>query len=92
MSAALRLRLFVAGGNPRALRTVEEVRERCASLVDTAVELEVVDIYQQPDLAERDRVVAAPTLLRLSSPPRRLVGDVADQTRLRRLLTETEEA
>jgi circadian clock protein KaiB len=92
MTGALRLRLFVAGGNPRALRTVEEVRERCARLMGADVELEVVDIYQQPELAERDRVVAAPTLLRLSPPPRRLVGDVADETRLRRLLAETEEA
>ena len=45
-------------------------------------ELEIVDIYQQPDLAERDGILAAPTLLKVSPhPERRISGDLLDEGR-----------
>ena len=41
--------------------------------------LEVIDIYQQPDLARRDQIVAVPTLIRrLPLPMRRLLGDLSN--------------
>jgi circadian clock protein KaiB len=50
-------------------------------------ELEIVDIYQQPDLAERDGILAAPTLLKVApSPERRISGDLLDEERLLRVL------
>lgn len=85
-----RLRLYVAGSSARSLRTVQELRQICHRALGEAVDLEVVDIYQQPDLAERDRVVAAPTLLRLFPlPERRLVGDLSDEQRVLRMITLT---
>jgi circadian clock protein KaiB len=82
-AGAYRLRLFVAGSSARSLRTIHDLRQLCHHALGGVVDLEVVDIYQQPDLAERDRVVAAPTLLRLSpSPVRRLVGDLSDEQRV----------
>ena len=76
------LRLFIAGTSPRSSRTVEAVRHlRDAHL--PAYELEVVDLYQQPQLAEADRVVAAPTLVRVSpGPVRRVAGDLTDARRI----------
>lgn len=48
-------------------------------------DLEVVDIYQQPQLAEENQVVAAPTLLKLQPlPSRRIIGDLSDETRVLR--------
>jgi circadian clock protein KaiB len=86
-SAGYRLRLFVAGSSARSLRTVDELRQLCRRDLGDRVDLEVVDIYQQPELAERDRVVAAPTLLRLSpAPVRRLVGDLSDPARVLRMM------
>lgn len=76
------LRLFIAGTAPRSGRTVEAVRHlRDAHL--PGYELEVVDLYQQPLLAEADRVVAAPTLVRVSpGPSRRVAGDLTDARRV----------
>lgn len=77
------LRLFVAGNSPRSLRTIANLRRVCADRLAGRVDLEVVDIYQQPELAERDQVVAAPTLLKLSPAPlRRIIGDLTDMPRL----------
>ena len=53
-------------------------------------DLEVVDIYQQPELAEENQVVAAPTLLKLLPPPlRRIIGDLSDEGRVLRALELT---
>ncbi|WP_199708046.1 circadian clock KaiB family protein [Teichococcus wenyumeiae] len=88
IAAGYRLRLFVAGSSARSLRTVQELRQLCQQALGAAVDLEVVDIYQQPELAERDGVVAAPTLLRISpAPVRRLVGDLSDEQRVLRMIT-----
>ena len=82
-----RLRLFVAGNSPRSLRTIANLRRLCALHLQGRVEVEVVDIYQQPHLAEQDQVIAAPTLVKLAPPPlRRIVGDLSDEARVLRAL------
>lgn len=78
-----RLRLFIAGTSVRSQRTIENLRGICAVHLADRFELEIVDIYQQPELAEEHQVVAAPTLLRLEPPPlRRIVGDLSDTARV----------
>ena len=74
------LRLFVAGMTPRSQRAIANLRRICDGPLAHQVDLETVDIYQQPHLAERYQVVAAPTLLRLEPlPQRRLIGDLSDE-------------
>jgi circadian clock protein KaiB len=81
------LRLFVAGTTPRSLRAVESLRRVCETHIPDRYELEIVDIYQQPELAERDGILAAPTLLKVAPPPeRRISGDLVDEDRLLRIL------
>ena len=46
-------------------------------------DLEIVDLYQRPDLARSEQIVAAPTLLRrLPLPIRRLIGDLSNEKRI----------
>ena len=86
------LRLFVAGTVPRSLRTIVRLRRFCDRYLLGLADVEVVDIYQQPELAEQDQVVAAPTLVRLSPlPVRRIIGDLTDESRLLRGLGLTGE-
>jgi circadian clock protein KaiB len=43
-------------------------------------ELEVVDIYQNPALAEEEQIIATPTLVKqLPLPLRRIIGDFSDR-------------
>jgi circadian clock protein KaiB len=77
------LRLFVAGMTPRAGRAIENVRNVCEEHLDGRFDLEVVDIYQQPELAKGEQIIAAPTLLKmLPLPLRRIIGDMSDRDRL----------
>lgn len=78
-------RLFVAGTAPRSLRAVESVRRICERHLSGRYALEIIDIYQQPDLAERDGILAAPILLKVTpSPERRVAGDLLDEDRVLR--------
>lgn len=73
-----RLRLFVAGTTLRSQQAIENLRQICAEHLDGNVDLEVIDIYQQPELAAQHQVIAAPTLLRLLPlPVRRIIGDLS---------------
>jgi circadian clock protein KaiB len=46
-------------------------------------ELQIIDIYQQPELAQGEQLVAAPTLIKkLPQPLRRFIGDLSDTDQL----------
>jgi circadian clock protein KaiB len=78
------LTLYVSGASPRSAEALETVRRLCDEDLPGQVELQVVDVSDEPDLAVRDRIVAVPTLVRrLPAPPRQLVGDLADVNRVR---------
>ena len=82
-SAPYELRLYVAGGAPSSTRAVEGLRAICEELLPGRYTLQVIDIYQQPALAQADHVVAVPVLIKLRpSPPRRILGDLADRARV----------
>lgn len=77
------LRLFVAGTTVRSLRAIENLRRICAAHLDGQVDFEVIDIYQQPELAGAHQVVAVPTLIRhLPLPLRRIIGDLSEEERV----------
>ena len=78
------LTLYVSGASHHSAQALETVRRLCDEELPGQVELEVVDVADEPALADRDGIVAVPTLVqRLPAPPRQLVGDLADVARLR---------
>jgi circadian clock protein KaiB len=78
------LTLYVSGASPHSAQALETVRRLCDEELPGQVELEVVDVTDDPALAVRDRIVAIPTLVkRLPAPPRQLVGDLGDLDRVR---------
>ena len=79
------LRLFVAGNTVRSQRAIENLRIIVRDYLSGLVDLEVIDLYQQPELAERYQVVAAPTLVKLQPlPVRRIIGDLSQMDRVLR--------
>lgn len=88
-----RLRLFVAGHTARSLQAIAHVREFCRQRFDDHCALEVIDVYQAPERAEADGVMAVPSLLLVEPPPvRRFVGDMSDPARLLAFFTDGEGA
>ncbi len=84
-SGRYRLCLFIAGTSPRSRRTIDNLRRVCDAYLTGNFDLEVIDIYQQPHLAEAYQVVAAPTLVKVMPEPlRRIIGDLTNEARLLR--------
>ena len=73
------LRLYVAGQSPRSLRAVANTQKLCANDLHGVYRLEVIDLYQQPELARDEQILALPALIRRLPPPARMViGDMSD--------------
>jgi circadian clock protein KaiB len=72
-------RLYIAGLTPRSTQAVQNLRNFCEAHLAGRYELEVVDLYQQPHLAQADHILAIPTLIRkLPLPPRQFFGDLSE--------------
>ncbi|MBL8828792.1 MAG: circadian clock KaiB family protein [Planctomycetaceae bacterium] len=77
------LRLYVTGLSPRSTEAIARIREVCDEYLAGHYELEVIDLYKQPELAQRAQLIASPTLIKERPLPlRRLVGSMADEARV----------
>jgi circadian clock protein KaiB len=77
------LRLYVAGLMPKSTLAIANMEKICEENLQGQYELEVIDLYQQPQLAQGDQIVAVPTLIRqLPLPLRRIIGDMSDTERV----------
>lgn len=78
------LPLYVSGASPRSTQAIDTIRQLCDVGLAGRVDLEIVDVADQPALVVRDQILAVPTLVkRLPSPLRRLVGDLSEIARVR---------
>ena len=77
------LRLYISGATPQSTLAIMNVKKICDNHLHGRYALEVIDIYQELDLAKRDQVIAVPTLIkRLPHPVRRLIGDMSNTDRV----------
>jgi circadian clock protein KaiB len=73
----------VAGATARSRQALRRVYQLCEAEIKGNYELEVIDVYQQPELARDNQIVATPTLVRvLPQPLRRFIGNLADTSGL----------
>ena len=78
------LTLYVSGASPNSVAALDAVQSICDGELAGQVDLQIVDVRDQPSLVERDHIVAIPTLVkRLPEPLRSLVGDLGDIARVR---------
>lgn len=72
------LRLYVAGMTPTARRAFESIKKICEEHLADRYSIEVVDLLENPQLAEGDQILAVPTLVRQLPPPvRKIIGDLS---------------
>ena len=73
------LRLYISGSTSKSVLAVENIKRVCEQHLKGRYDLEVIDIYQQANLARDEQIVAVPTLIkRLPLPLRRLIGDLSN--------------
>lgn len=81
------LHLFITGATPNSSRAVRNIKDICEQYLQGRYELLIVDVYQQPELAQQEDLIGVPTLVkRRPGLVRRLVGDLSDRERVLKAL------
>jgi circadian clock protein KaiB len=82
-SSTYLLKLFVTGTSPRTAVAIENLSRICREQLDGRYQCQIIDVLKEPHLAEEERVLATPTLIKKLPPPlRRIIGDLSDEENL----------
>lgn len=77
------LRLYITGTTSRSVIAITNLKKICEEYLEGRFELEVIDLYQYPNLAQGEQIIAAPTLIKkLPLPFRRIIGDMSDKDKV----------
>jgi circadian clock protein KaiB len=77
------LKLYITGQTPRTRQAISTLHEIIDGELSDDYELTVIDVLERPQLAENEKILATPTLVRELPPPiRRVVGDLSDRDRV----------
>ena len=77
------LRLYVTGSSARSLKAVQNLKKICDEHFPDDYDLEVIDIYENPEVAREEQIIAAPTLVKmLPTPLRKFVGDLSNTKKI----------
>ena len=77
------LRLFVTGASARSATAIANLRRICEEELAGAYDLEIIDVQEHPAMAEDERILATPTLIKsLPLPLRRVIGDLSDKDKV----------
>lgn len=77
------LKLYVTGATPRAQTAIANLRRICEQELGGQYELQIIDVLEHPQLAEDDKILATPTLIKQLPPPlRKVIGDLSDKEKV----------
>ena len=72
------LKLYIAGHTPRSQQARDNLTRLCAER-GAEFDIQVIDIVERPQLAEDEKILATPVVVRELPPPmRRIIGDLSD--------------
>jgi KaiB domain. len=73
------LRLYITGQTPKSERAIENLRRICEEELNGQYQMVIIDVLERPQLAEDEKILATPTLIKELPPPlRRIIGDLSD--------------
>ncbi len=77
------LQLYVSGMSLKSLEAIENVKRLCDEYLKDAFELEIIDLYKNPEAASAQQIVFSPSLIKLLPLPKKvLVGTFKDEERV----------
>ncbi len=77
------LRLYVVGQTPNSTRAIENLKRICEEQLGGQYDFKVIDVLKEPHLAEQDKIIATPTLVKeLPLPLRKVIGDLSDRDKV----------
>ena len=81
------LHLYVSGMSQKSMEAIENIKHLCDEYLKDAYELEIIDIYKNPELAEEQHIVFSPSLIKTLPLPRKtLIGTLSDTEKVLKVL------
>jgi circadian clock protein KaiB len=81
-------RLYVTGASPNSSRAITNFKAFLEKHLKDEYELEIIDVYQQPHVAQSVDIIALPMLIReFPLPKMRLIGDMSNHEKLNKVLS-----
>ena len=78
-----KLRLYITGRTSQSQRAIDNLRTLCERDLQGAYEVDVIDVLEHPAMAEKEKILATPTLVkRLPEPVRKIIGDLSDRDKV----------
>jgi circadian clock protein KaiB len=73
------LQLYIAGMSENAVLAIQNITQFCNQYLKDRYDLKIIDIYKNPSVAEEQKIVFSPSLIRQFPLPRKiLIGDLSD--------------
>ena len=77
------LKLYVVSQTPNSVRALENLKRICEAELKGQYEIKVIDVLKEPQLAEEDKIIATPTLVKELPPPlRKVIGDLSNREKV----------
>lgn len=77
------LRLYIAGQTVKSVTALQNLKKYCEEHLQGQYTIEVIDLLQQPQLAEGDQIFAVPTLVKkVPEPVRKIIGDLSNEEKV----------
>jgi len=77
------LRLYVTGKTPKSERAIANLKRICERDLSGLYELRIIDVLENPQLAEDEKILATPTLIKDLPPPlKRIIGDLSNSEKV----------
>ncbi|MBV6626330.1 MAG: circadian clock protein KaiB [Rivularia sp. (in: Bacteria)] len=73
------LKLYVTGDTPRSDIAISNLKELCEQHFRDEYQIIIINVLNNPDIAEKEKIIVTPTLIRESPLPQvRIIGDLSD--------------
>ena len=77
------LMLYVTGASPNSVRAISNIKQICEAHIKERYSLEIIDVYQDEGIAEKEQLIALPLLIKKKpAPEKRLIGDMSDSNKV----------
>ncbi|QDP73267.1 circadian clock protein KaiB [Legionella israelensis] len=80
----IKLKLYVIGNGLVSKRAIRNFKALCSTAgLKGCCDMEVIDLMEHQDLAEKERILATPLLIRKEPlPQRRIIGDLSNRQKV----------
>ena len=77
------LRLYITGKTSRSERAIANLKKICEKDLQDRYVLQIIDVLESPQLAEDEKILATPTLIKDLPPPlKRIIGDLSNSEKV----------